>query len=56
MANEEKFTEVRHRQVATNGITMHVAEQGGLSAPPVLLLHGFLPNLTVRISLPQFIF
>ncbi|KAJ3687136.1 hypothetical protein LUZ61_016300 [Rhynchospora tenuis] len=41
MANEEKFTEVRHRQVATNGITMHVAEQGDPSGPPVLLLHGF---------------
>ncbi|KAJ1691787.1 hypothetical protein LUZ63_015942 [Rhynchospora breviuscula] len=41
MANEEKFSEVRHRQVATNRITMHVAEQGDLSAPPVLLLHGF---------------
>ncbi|KAJ4789747.1 alpha/beta-Hydrolases superfamily protein [Rhynchospora pubera] len=41
MANEEKSSEVRHRQVATNGITMHVAEQGDLSAPPVLLLHGF---------------
>ncbi|KAJ4782845.1 alpha/beta-Hydrolases superfamily protein [Rhynchospora pubera] len=41
MANEEKSSEVRHRQVTTNGITMHVAEQGDLSAPPVLLLHGF---------------
>ncbi|XP_078148966.1 epoxide hydrolase 2-like [Carex rostrata] len=41
MANEEKFPEVRHRQVATNGITMHVAEQGELSGSPVLLIHGF---------------
>ncbi|XP_078148963.1 epoxide hydrolase 2-like isoform X3 [Carex rostrata] len=41
MENQERFAEIRHRQVATNGITMHVAEQGDLSAPPVLLLHGF---------------
>ncbi|KAJ4782842.1 alpha/beta-Hydrolases superfamily protein [Rhynchospora pubera] len=41
MANKEKFMEVRHCQVATNGIMMHVAEQGDLSATPVLLLHGF---------------
>ncbi|KAF3333046.1 bifunctional epoxide hydrolase 2-like protein [Carex littledalei] len=41
MENQERFAEIRHRQVATNGITMHIAEQGDLSAPPVLLLHGF---------------
>jgi pimeloyl-ACP methyl ester carboxylesterase len=30
---------IRHRQVRTNGITMHVAEAG--SGPVVVLLHGF---------------
>jgi len=30
---------VRHRQVPTNGISMHVAEAG--SGPVVVLLHGF---------------
>ena len=33
------MTEVRHRQVETNGIRMHIAEQG--SGPLVLLCHGF---------------
>ena len=33
--------EVRHRQVATNGITMHVAEAGPEDGPVVLLCHGF---------------
>ena len=31
--------EVRHRQVATNGISLHVAEQG--DGPPVVFCHGF---------------
>ncbi|KAJ3687138.1 hypothetical protein LUZ61_016302 [Rhynchospora tenuis] len=39
--NQDRFSEFRHRQVSTNGISMHVAELGDLSAPPVLLLHGF---------------
>lgn len=33
--------DVRHRQVATNGITMHVAEAGPSDGPAVLLCHGF---------------
>ncbi|HZT67570.1 MAG TPA: alpha/beta hydrolase [Acidimicrobiales bacterium] len=33
---------VRHRQVAVNGISMHVAELG--SGPPVIMCHGF-PHL-----------
>jgi pimeloyl-ACP methyl ester carboxylesterase len=32
-------TEAKHRIVATNGIRMHIAEQG--SGPTVLLCHGF---------------
>lgn len=32
---------VRHRQVATNGITMHVAESGPADGPVILLCHGF---------------
>src|SRR5436190_2137360 len=34
------MSEVHHRFVETNGIRMHIAEQG--SGPLVLLLHGFL--------------
>ena len=36
-------TEVRHRQVTTNGIDMHIAEAGDPdpSRPPVILCHGF---------------
>jgi len=33
------MNELRHRTIATNGINMHIAEQG--SGPLVLLLHGF---------------
>ena len=33
------MAEVTHRFVDTNGICMHVAEQG--TGPPVVLLHGF---------------
>src|SRR5436190_15703793 len=33
------MSEVHHRFVETNGIRMHIAEQG--SGPLVLLLHGF---------------
>ena len=33
------MAEVTHRFVETNGIRMHVAEQG--TGPPVVLLHGF---------------
>src|ERR1700761_7796425 len=33
------MTEVGHRFIETNGIRMHIAEQG--SGPPVLLCHGF---------------
>ena len=33
--------DVRHRQVATNGISMHVAEAGPADGPVVLLCHGF---------------
>jgi pimeloyl-ACP methyl ester carboxylesterase len=33
------MTDVTHRFIETNGIRMHVAEQG--SGPPVLLCHGF---------------
>ena len=33
------MTQVKHRVVATNGIRMHIAEQG--SGPTVLLCHGF---------------
>lgn len=39
MATEEG--EVRHWRANTNGIWMHVAEQGSPAGPPVLLLHGF---------------
>src|SRR3712207_2624999 len=33
------MTEVTHRTVETNGIRMHIAEQG--RGPPVILCHGF---------------
>ena len=33
------MSELRHRAVKTNGINLHVAEQG--EGPPVLLIHGF---------------
>jgi pimeloyl-ACP methyl ester carboxylesterase len=33
------MSDLRHRQVKTNGITLHVAEQG--SGPPVIFCHGF---------------
>src|ERR1044071_8133290 len=33
------MTEVKHRSVETNGITMHIAEQG--DGPLVVLCHGF---------------
>ena len=35
------MTDVAHRQVETNGITMHVAEAGDPSGELVVLLHGF---------------
>lgn len=37
------MTAIRHRQIPTNGISMHVAEAGEPSAdrPPVILCHGF---------------
>jgi pimeloyl-ACP methyl ester carboxylesterase len=38
---EEQVVDVRHRQVATNGISMHVAEAGPDDGPVVLLCHGF---------------
>lgn len=34
-----KLPDIRHRMVKTNGITMHIVEQG--AGPMVLLLHGF---------------
>ena len=36
---ETTMTEVKHRIVETNGIRMHVAEQG--AGPLVVLCHGF---------------
>ena len=33
------MTEIQHRQIETNGIRMHIAEQG--NGPPVVLCHGF---------------
>jgi hypothetical protein len=36
---ETTITEVKHRIVETNGIRMHVAEQG--AGPVVVLCHGF---------------
>jgi hypothetical protein len=36
---EATMTETTHRTVETNGIRMHVADQG--AGPPVLLCRGF---------------
>lgn len=36
-----KLPDIRHRLVKTNGITLHIVEQGDPTAPMVLLLHGF---------------
>ena len=40
------MTEVSHRFIETNGIRMHIAEQG--SGPLVLLCHGFPENPGIR--------
>src|SRR4029077_10510907 len=37
--SEDTMSEIQHRVVETNGIRLHVAEQG--EGPPVLLCHGF---------------
>src|SRR5258706_15539138 len=34
-------TEIEHRQIKTNGITLHVAEAGPKDGPLLILLHGF---------------
>ena len=39
-------SEVRHRKVGTNGLEMHIAEQGRSGGPLVVLLHGF-PELWI---------
>ena len=35
------MTEIRHRQIQTNGISMHIAEAGADDGPLVVMVHGF---------------
>jgi len=42
------MTEITHRQVQTNGISMHIAEAG--EGPLVVMVHGF-PGLLVQLAL-----
>src|SRR5271154_5287713 len=33
--------DLRHTTIATNGVTLHVAQAGPEEGPPIVLLHGF---------------
>ncbi|MEM9620855.1 MAG: alpha/beta hydrolase [Pseudomonadota bacterium] len=41
MTLSAEFPDIRNRRVATNGITLNIAEQGDPTAPLVLMCHGF---------------
>lgn len=41
LLNPELTVEISHRDIKTNGVTLHVVEAGDENAPLIILLHGF---------------